>query len=166
MADATKQTTRFGFQKIGDGSVSSVGTQTATTSTSAGSQELEPRDYNALLQAIDNGMDSYPGLGAGGTIAAAGTTQATATPIAHNLEWVTGANAAAGVILPAAKAGAAIFVKNDDVANAVLKVYPLGATDVINALGATNAISMAAKTSATFMCAVAGTWHTIPLVPS
>ncbi len=100
--------------------------------------------------------------------AAAGTTQGTATAItatAPGLIHATGANGTAGIILPAASAGAVYHVKNDDTANAILKVYPNG-TDAINALGASAAISMAAKTACTFFCVAAGQWYTSPNVPS
>ncbi len=100
--------------------------------------------------------------------AAAGTNQGGATAItvpAPGVIHATGANGTAGIALPAATAGAIYHVKNDDTANAILKVYPNG-TDIINALGASNAISMAAKTAATFFCVTAGQWYTSPLVPS
>lgn len=56
MTDITLQTTRFGFQKIGDGSVGPSAGQAAVVpaGNTKSSQELEPRDYNAVLQAIDN----------------------------------------------------------------------------------------------------------------
>lgn len=103
-----------------------------------------------------------------GNITAAGTVQGNATAIAHDIEWVLGANAAAGVILPTATAGVQISLKNDDTANAVLKVYPSG-NATINALSGAAAISMAAKTSAVFACYTSGDtgkWFTIPLLPS
>ena len=100
--------------------------------------------------------------------AVAGTTQGTATAIttpAPGVLHVTGANATAGVALPAATAGAVYHLKNDDTANAVLKVYPNG-TDTINALGASNAISLAAKVACSFFCTTNGAWYTSPLLPS
>lgn len=56
MTDITLQTTRFAFQKIGDGSVGPSAGQAAFTpaGSTKSSQELEARDYNALLQAVDN----------------------------------------------------------------------------------------------------------------
>lgn len=70
--DATKQTTHFGFQQIGDGSNSATAGLVATASTSGGSQELEPRDYNAILKRLDNeffgGSSSAQMSGIGGNI--------------------------------------------------------------------------------------------------
>ena len=102
------------------------------------------------------------------TLAATGTVQADAAPITtapQSFVLVTGANAAAGVLLPNAAVGSEVTIKNDDVANAVLKVWPKG-TNAINALGASNALSMAAKTSATFRVGPNSLWYTTPLVPS
>jgi len=100
--------------------------------------------------------------------AAAGTNQGNATAIttaSPGLLHVTGANATVGVALPAAVAGAFYMLKNDDTANAILKVYPNG-TDIINALGASNAISLAAKVACAFFCTTNGQWYTAPLLPS
>ena len=102
------------------------------------------------------------------TVAAAGSVQGDAGAItvsSPGLAFVTGADATKGVVLPAAVAGYDIVVKNDDAANAILKVYPASG-DIINALGANNAISMAAKTSALFVALDATTWYTVPLLPS
>jgi len=57
------------------------------------------------------------------------------------------------------------IVKNDDTANAVLKVYP-NTSDTINALSANAALSMAAKTAAVFVAYDATAWFTVPLLPS
>jgi hypothetical protein len=104
------------------------------------------------------------------TIAAAGSTQADATPITtapQGFVHVTGADGTKGVILPPATKGKLFIIKNSDAANAILKVYPHGTGDTINALGATNPISMAEKSSAIFVVGVTGiAWFTIPTVPS
>lgn len=102
------------------------------------------------------------------SVAAAGSVQGDAVAItaaAPACVLVTGANATKGAVLPAATAGAVYILKNDDTANAILKVWPAG-TNTINALGASNAISMAAKASCLFMCVTANAWITVPTVPS
>ena len=99
------------------------------------------------------------------TVAAAGSSQADAAAIATGITWVTAANATKGVKLPAAAAGLLCVVKNDDTANAVLKVYP-NTDDTINALSANAALSMAAKTAAVFACYDGTAWFTVPLLPS
>lgn len=99
------------------------------------------------------------------TVAAFGTIQGDAAPVFDGFNLVTGADAAKGVILPAAVAGRRVEIKNSDAANAVLKVWP-AVGDGINAIAVNSALSMAAKTSAVFVAIDATTWITIPLVPS
>jgi hypothetical protein len=99
------------------------------------------------------------------TVAAAGSAQGDAAALATGFTLVTGADGTKGVILPAAAAGKQVEIKNDDAANAVLKVYP-ATGDAINAIAANGALSMAAKTSALFTAYDATTWYTTPLVPS
>jgi hypothetical protein len=98
-------------------------------------------------------------------VAAAGSEQADAAAIATGITWVTAANATKGVKLPAAAAGLVCIVKNDDTANAVLKVYP-NTGDTINALEANADLSMAAKTACMFVCYDGTAWFTVPLLPS
>jgi hypothetical protein len=60
MADTSLQTTRFAFQKIGDGQISATASQTASAGVfGKGSQELEPRDYNAILQCLDSNLPLF-----------------------------------------------------------------------------------------------------------
>lgn len=99
------------------------------------------------------------------TVAADGSAQGDAAAIATGITWVTAADGTKGVKLPAAAAGLLCIVKNDDAANAILKVYP-NSSDTINALGANNSISMAAKTACVFACYDATAWFTVPLLPS
>lgn len=98
-----------------------------------------------------------------GTLAAAGSIQGDAGAIVVTYVEVTAGDGTKGVILPAATAGKHVFLKNK--AAAVLKVYP-ATGEVINAIAANGSISMASLTSAVYFCAVAGTWNTIPLLPS
>lgn len=97
------------------------------------------------------------------TVAALGTIQGDAAPIAVGFTLVSGADAAKGVKLPDVAAGQACEVKNN--AASALKVWPfLG--DAINAGGANNAYTMAANTSAIFRKFDGVTWYTTPLVAS
>lgn len=101
-------------------------------------------------------------------LAAAGSTQGDGgliTVTSPGLVHATGANATVGVVLPTAVAGLAITIKNQDSANAILKVWPASG-DAINALSANASFSMAAKTCATFRSIDATTWFTEPLLPS
>lgn len=97
--------------------------------------------------------------------AAAGTTRANATAMTASFNWVTGADAAKGVILPAPTAGRLIVVKNDDTANAVLKVYAPGSA-TINGVAGSTAFSMAAKTACWFVAYDTTSWFSVPLVAS
>lgn len=101
------------------------------------------------------------------SVAALGTNQGTAAPILGGITVVTAADGTVGVILPTPVTpfGEVLLVKNIDVANAILKVYPAG-SGIINALSASAALSMAAKTSALFFATSATQWYTIPLLPS
>jgi hypothetical protein len=99
-------------------------------------------------------------------LAATGTNLATAAQLASGFTLVTGADATVGVKLPATPAaGTLVIVKNEDSANAVLKVYP-DAAATINAIAANAAISLAAKVSAIFIADSTTQWYTIPLLPS
>lgn len=97
------------------------------------------------------------------TVAAAGSTQADAALIAEGFTLVSGADATKGVLLPTARAGAVLVIKNG--AAAILKLWP-ATSDAINALGANNSMSIAANTSVILVAYDATTWYTTPLLPS
>lgn len=97
--------------------------------------------------------------------AAAGSTRADATALTASFSWVTGADATKGVVLLAPTAGRVIAVKNDDAANAVLKVYAPGSAK-INGVAGSTAFSMAAKTACFFVAYDTTDWFSIPLVAS
>ena len=97
--------------------------------------------------------------------AAAGTTRADATALTASFNWVTAADAAKGVVLPAPTAGRLVVLKNDDTANAVLKVYAPGSAK-INGVAGTTAFSMAAKTACWFVAYDDTDWFSVPLVAS
>lgn len=97
--------------------------------------------------------------------AAAGSTRADATALTASFSWVTGADATKGVVLPAPTAGRVIAIKNDDAANAVLKVYAPGSAK-INSVAGSTAFSMAAKTACFYVAYDTTDWFSIPLVAS
>lgn len=98
------------------------------------------------------------------TVAALGSTQANAAPLAVGFNLVTGADGTKGVTLPTAPAaGTIIRVKNSSAS--ALKVWPDPAATV-NAIASNANISMAAQTSADFVAVSATQWYTTPLVPS
>ena len=97
--------------------------------------------------------------------AAAGSTRADATSMTASFNWVTAADATKGVIIPAPTAGRIIIVKNDDTANAILKVYAPGSAK-INGVAGSTAFSMAAKTACLFVAYDTTDWFSVPLVAS
>jgi len=100
------------------------------------------------------------------TVTATGSTNADAAQLYETVNNVLGANATKGVILPVPSGkGAQCWVKNDDTANAVLKVYP-SSGQKINGGSADAALSMAAKTFAWFYSIDGANWETLPLLPS
>jgi hypothetical protein len=99
------------------------------------------------------------------SVAATGSTQANAALIATGFTLVTAADATTGVKLPAAAAGLVCIVKNDDAANAILKIWP-NTSDQINAVTVDASFSIAAKTSVILVALNAVTWYSVPLLPS
>lgn len=91
-----------------------------------------------------------------GTIAAAGSTQGTATAITTSFVTVTGATGTAGVKLPAAVAGRTVFGLN--VAAAILKLYP-DTSDAINSGAANASTDLAASTFFVCYAEDAVTWR-------
>jgi hypothetical protein len=96
-------------------------------------------------------------------VAATGSVQGDAAALSFGINTVTAADAAKGVVLPTAVAGAIVIVKNVD--NAVLKIYPASG-GTINVLSADAAISAAARTCPMFIATSATQWYTMPLLPS
>lgn len=91
--------------------------------------------------------------------ARAGGGQASATALTARFNRITtAATAGDSVKLPAAKAGASVFVFNK-AANSV-DVFP-STGDKVNALSANAAYALAATKGAMFVCMVDGTWDTI-----
>ncbi len=96
------------------------------------------------------------------TLAAAGTTQGTATQIpseSAEFYFITAANGTKGVVLPAGTPGKFITIKNDEAANAILKVYPATGAS-INAIAVDSAFSMPAKSEIMFTCYDGAVWFT------
>lgn len=98
------------------------------------------------------------------TVAAAGNDQTNAAAVTTGFTLVSAADAAKGVILPAAAAGLQVIIKNG--ANAVLKIYP-NTSDGINALTVTTgSLDIAALSSVYLVAYDATTWYSLPLLAS
>lgn len=93
------------------------------------------------------------------TLAAAGTTSADAAALADQITVVTGADGAAGVVLPAAADLGEFTVTNDSSCYAV-KVYPVDSgDDVINDLQSDEPFILAPRQTATFKAISATQWY-------
>lgn len=98
------------------------------------------------------------------TVAAAGTDQTDATPIATGFTLVSAADGDKGIILPTAAAGKLCLVKNGEAAQ--LKVWP-GTNDKINGGTATTGqLTLANSVAALFVAFDDTDWYTLPLLPS
>lgn len=97
-------------------------------------------------------------------VSAAGTTQATATPMTGALNTVSTVAAGTGVNLPASAAGLLVTVTNAG-ANPLL-VYPAqGASDTINGVAATSGLLQHVGSIATYFCSLAGVWRALTVTP-
>jgi len=102
-------------------------------------------------------------VGSGGSIAAAGSTQADATLVKASVSIVTAADGTKGVILPAVKSGESCTLFNN--AGSTLKVYPpTGAAISVagTGLGSANAaFSQLTYKSTTYVCQSATQWFAV-----
>lgn len=93
-------------------------------------------------------------------VTAAGTTQATATPLAAPLANVSGADDTKGVRLPAIRRPGQVMAVYNTHATAGLKVYPATGAS-INGGTADAAITIEGKTLALFLAVSASNWAAI-----
>ena len=89
------------------------------------------------------------------TLAAAGTTQGTATALTEPVNVITSGTANQGVVLPTAAQGLTIVVQNTTSVD--LKLYP-NSSDTINGGSADAAITLPANTTITVTCKNATDW--------
>lgn len=95
------------------------------------------------------------------SISAAGTTQATATPLNASINNVTTVGAGAGVNLPPSAAGLSIIVQNSSLLPLLVYVSQ-GTAHTINGIAAGNGISLLPGTVANFNCTTVGAWIVQP----
>lgn len=99
------------------------------------------------------------------TVAATGSAIGNAAAVTAGFTFVTNADATKGVKLPATAANLQATIKNDEAANAVLKVYPPVNSSINNA-AANVAYSLAANSAVTFYGYNATKWYTVPFTGS
>lgn len=92
------------------------------------------------------------------TIAAAGSTQATATLLTAVLNNVTAASAGQGVALPPARANNQIAVQNFSTVPIILYTMP-GTTDTINNFAGSSGVILNPGTVADLNCVTSGAWQ-------
>jgi len=128
-------------------------------------KEYFDTDLQQLLVWNGSRWQSTGGSAVPSTVVAFGSNIASAIALSTGLTFVTAANGTKGCVLPASVPGISCVVKNDENANAILKVYP-PVNSAINILSTNAAISMAANTCCEFRCYNATTWFSMPAVPS
>ena len=101
---------------------------------------------------------SYHIRSVGTGIAAAGTTQGTATALTKEINIVSTVSAGNGVVLPTAVAGMVLTITNSS-ATALL-VYP-ATSGQINALGANTGLSQPASATLQFIAPTSTQWYTV-----
>jgi hypothetical protein len=150
------------------GTITTLGSTTGTiatlnsttgTITTLGSTTANITTGNITTGNVTNLNQS--GLGAvsvSNAVSAAGTNQATATPLTATVNNVSTVASGTGVNLPASAAGRQITIQNNG-AN-TLTVYPAqGASDTINGLAATVGVKLVPGVIATFNATAAGAWN-------
>ena len=132
------------------------------TLTVQGSIQVAPYNSQPTQQAAVGVASGQVLSSAADNIAAAGTTQANATPIYNNFNRITTAATGSGVLLPPSVSGMNITVLVGGIAGTTFKVWPNG-TDTINGggAGAAYTVTKASASIADFYCATAGAWHAI-----
>jgi hypothetical protein len=116
------------------------------------------------IEVLDNGIielaefGGFVAYGVSQAVTAAGSTQATATPLTRPINNITSVAASTGVIFPGAVPGMRIIVRNGG-AN-ILRIYPaVGAQ--INTLGTNTGLQLEVDATIEFV-AVSGTrWYTL-----
>lgn len=116
-----------------------------------------------------NGLNAgYAGNGLGTIsftdgVTAAGTTQATATPLTTMISTVSTVASGTGVNLPSSANGAGLLITVINSGANALAVYPAqGAADTINGSASTVGVSLFPGTAAVFNCTASGVWTTQP----
>lgn len=112
--------------------------------------------FNALKIIASTGRVAFKSIATG--IAAAGSTQGTATVLTATFNEVTTTGSGEGVALPSAEAGEMVMVANQG-SNA-LSVYPASGHS-INSLSANVAVSLAADTRKLFFAATGSKWYAL-----
>ena len=146
VSSATSATTAGTVTTAVQGNITSVGTLTSMTS-------------SGNVQGANIIATAYHIRSVGTAIAAAGTTQGTATALTKEINVISSVPSTAnGVILPTAVAGMVLTITNST-ANAML-VYPATGA-AINVLAANASFTQAANATLQFIAPTATQWYTV-----
>jgi hypothetical protein len=121
----------------------------------SGIPSIEVLDTGVVKLAEFSGFVTY---GVSPAVAAAGTTQATATILSRPINNITTVPANSGVILPAATPGMRVMIRNATVTT--LRVYPNSGAQ-INTLGTNVQLSLETLANIEFVAFTATQWYTV-----
>jgi hypothetical protein len=116
------------------------------------------------IEVLDNGIvklaefGGFVAFGVSPAVTAAGSTQATATPLNRPINNVTTVPASSGVILPVATPGMRVMVRN--ATGTTVRVYPGGGAQ-INTLGTNVQLSLETLANIEFVAFTATQWYTV-----
>lgn len=115
------------------------------------------------IEVLDTGLvklaqyGGFVAFGNSSAVTAAGTTQATATPITRTVNLVTGGSTNNGIILPAPVGGERIFVRNNLTVD--IKVYPHSGGQISNN-GANVGVTLSASSALEYVACSSTLWFT------
>jgi hypothetical protein len=116
------------------------------------------------IEVLDTGIirlaqfGGFVAFGVSATVTAAGTTQATATPLTRPINNITTVPANSGVILPAATPGMRVLIRNNTLTS--LRVYP-GSGGQINTLGNNVGFVLDRDANLEFVAFTTTQWYTV-----
>jgi hypothetical protein len=116
------------------------------------------------IEVLDTGVvklaefGGFVAFGVSATVTAAGTTQATATPLTRPINNITTVPANSGVILPAATPGMRVLIRNNTLTS--LRVYP-GSGGQINTLGNNVGFVLDRDANLEFVAFTTTQWYTV-----
>lgn len=116
------------------------------------------------IEVLDTGLvklaqyGGFVAFGNSSAVTAAGTTQATATPLTRTVNMVTGGSTNNGVILPTPVGGERVFIRNN--LGVDIKVYPQSGGQINNG-GANIAATLSASSALEYIAASSTLWFTI-----
>lgn len=116
------------------------------------------------IEVLDNGVvklaefGGFVAFGVSPAVSAAGSTQATATPLSRPINNITTVPASSGVILPAATPGMRVMVRN--ATGTTVRIYPNSGAQ-INTLGTNVQLNLETLANIEFVAFSTTQWYTV-----